>query len=88
MLLQQVNSPDGPYLLGNEAKLFSRQVVELKDKPPVEVTVSIQRPVVDVSFLLVLLHAWHPAGKGGKRNFYSLTYIAPKLKKKNFKLLT
>ncbi|TNN74624.1 hypothetical protein EYF80_015171 [Liparis tanakae] len=52
---------DTPHLLGNQAELFSRQVLKVKDEPPVEVAVSVQRPVVDVSLLLVVLHARHPA---------------------------
>lgn len=58
-----------PYLLGNKAELFSWQVVKAKDKPPVKVSVSIQRPVVDVSLLFVLLHARHPAATENDRTF-------------------
>lgn len=63
LILCQVNSLVKPHLLGHETKLFGRQVLEFKDEPPVKVAISVQRPVVDISFLLVLLHAWHPAGK-------------------------
>lgn len=51
-----------PHLLGHQAELFCWQVVEVKDKPPIKVAIPVQRPVVDISLLLVLLHAWHPAG--------------------------
>ncbi|KAK0154255.1 Alanyl-tRNA editing protein Aarsd1 [Merluccius polli] len=46
---------------GIRAELLRGQVVKVEDEPPVEVAVSVQRPVVDVGLLLVLLHAWHPA---------------------------
>lgn len=58
---------DKLHLLGHEAELFSRQEVELEDKPPVKVAVSIQRPVVDISLLLVFLHARHPADNRNNR---------------------
>lgn len=70
---QLVDSPDKPHLLGHEAEFFSRQEVEVKDEPPVKVAISVQRPVVDISLLLVLLHAWHPAGKANSRCEHSLS---------------
>lgn len=63
---------DKLHLLGHEAELFSRQEVEIEDEPPVKVAVSVQRPVVDVSLLLVLLHAWHPAGNANNSSFVIL----------------
>lgn len=47
--------------MGHEAQLFRRQVVKVKNKPPVEVAISVQRPVVDVRLLLAVLHPRHPA---------------------------
>lgn len=60
----RVLRPALTHLPGDHAELFCRQVVEGEDIPPVEVAISIQRPVVDVSLLLVLFHAWHPAARG------------------------
>lgn len=55
---------DKPYLLGHQAELFSRQEIKFKNKSPVKVAIAVQRPVVDISFLFVLLHTRHPAGVG------------------------
>lgn len=52
---------DKLHLLGHEAELFRRQVIKLKNKSPVKVAISVQRPVVDISLLFVLLHTRHPA---------------------------
>ena len=70
---KMVNSSEEPHLLGHEAELFSRQILKGEDEPPVKVTVSVQRPVVDIRLLLVVLHAWHPAGTGNNRSFYLST---------------
>lgn len=55
---------DKLHLLGHEAELFRRQVIKLKNKSPVKVAISVQRPVVDISLLFVLLHTRHPAEVG------------------------
>lgn len=47
----------------DNTQLFCRQVVKLKDEPPVEIAVTIQWSVMDVSLLLLVVHSWHPSRK-------------------------
>lgn len=43
--------------------LFSRQIAKGKHKAPVEVSLSSQRVVVDISFLAVIFQTFQPAAQ-------------------------
>lgn len=52
---------DLTHFLRDHAQLFCRQVVKLKDIPPVEISIPIQGSVVYISLLLVVFHTQHPS---------------------------
>lgn len=56
------------YFAWDDTQLFCRQVVKLKNEPPVEVSITVQGSVVNISLLFLVLHTWHPSRKQSNVN--------------------